>query len=44
MIASITGLAPEGFGVAAVYTPKHFQLNSIMREIVRLPDDAAEAA
>ena len=34
----------QGFGVAAVYTPKHFQLNSIMREIVRLLDDAAEAA
>ena len=34
----------QGLGVAAVYTPKHFQLNSIMREIVRLLDDAAEAA
>ncbi len=34
----------QGFGVVAVYTPKHFQLNSIMREIVRLLDDAAEAA
>jgi (2R)-ethylmalonyl-CoA mutase len=34
----------QGFGVAAVYTPKHFQLNCIMREIVRLLDDAAVAA
>jgi ethylmalonyl-CoA mutase len=34
----------ESFGVAAVYTPKHFQLNSIMREIVRLLDGAAKAA
>ena len=31
-------------GVAAVYTPKDFQLNAIMRDIVRLVDGLAEAA
>jgi len=34
----------KGLGVAAVYTPKNFQLNVIMREIVRLVDGLAEAA
>jgi ethylmalonyl-CoA mutase len=34
----------KGFGVAAVYTPKHFQLNTIMRDIVRLLDSHARAA
>jgi (2R)-ethylmalonyl-CoA mutase len=34
----------KGLGVAAVYTPKDFQLNAIMREIVRLVDGLAEAA
>jgi (2R)-ethylmalonyl-CoA mutase len=34
----------KGFGVAAVYTPKDFQLNAIMRDIVRLVDGLAEAA
>jgi (2R)-ethylmalonyl-CoA mutase len=31
-------------GVAAVYTPKDFQLNAIMRDIVRLVDGLAKAA
>ncbi|MEM6496299.1 MAG: protein meaA, partial [Pseudomonadota bacterium] len=31
-------------GVAAVYTPKDFQLNDIMSDIVRLADAGAEAA
>src|SRR5262245_43236213 len=34
----------ESFGVAAVYTPKHFQLNAIMRDIVLLLDRPAKAA
>jgi (2R)-ethylmalonyl-CoA mutase len=34
----------RGLGVAAVYTPKNFQLNAIMRDIVRLADSLAEAA
>jgi ethylmalonyl-CoA mutase len=34
----------KGFGVAAVYTPKDFQLNVIMREIARLAAGTAEAA
>jgi ethylmalonyl-CoA mutase len=34
----------KAFGVAAVYTPKNFQLNDIMAEIVRLVDDQAMAA
>ena len=28
----------HALGVAAVYTPKDFQLNAIMRDIVRLVD------
>ena len=31
----------ESFGVAAVYTPKHFRLNTIMRDIVLLLDRPA---
>jgi (2R)-ethylmalonyl-CoA mutase len=34
----------KSFGVAAVYTPKHFQLNTIMRDIVRLLESPAKAA
>ena len=34
----------KGFGVAAVYTPKDFQLNDIMADIVRLVADEAQAA
>ena len=34
----------RALGVAAVYTPKNFQLNAIMREIVDLVDGLAEAA
>jgi len=34
----------KGLGVAAVYTPKNFQLNAIMRDIVQLVDSLAEAA
>jgi (2R)-ethylmalonyl-CoA mutase len=34
----------KGLGVAAVYTPKNFQLNAIMRDIVRLVDGLAVAA
>src|SRR5262249_25143348 len=34
----------KGFGVAAVYTPKDFQLNVIMREIVQLAAGVSEAA
>jgi len=34
----------ESFGVAAVYTPKHFRLNMIMRDIVLLLDRPAKAA
>ena len=34
----------KALGVAAVYTPKNFQLNAIMRDIVRLVDGHAEAA
>jgi (2R)-ethylmalonyl-CoA mutase len=33
----------KNLGVAAVFTPKDFQLNSIMRDIVRLVDRAAGA-
>jgi len=36
--------ALKALGVAAVYTPKNFQLNAIMRDIVRLADGLAEAA
>jgi len=36
--------ALKALGVAAVYTPKNFQLNAIMRNIVRLADGLAEAA
>jgi (2R)-ethylmalonyl-CoA mutase len=32
----------KGFGIAAVYTPKNFRLNVIMRDIVRLLEAAAE--
>lgn len=34
----------KAFGVAAVYTPKNFQLNDIMADIVRLVDSQAMAA
>jgi ethylmalonyl-CoA mutase len=34
----------RGLGVAAVFTPKDFQLNTIMRDIVRLVDGATKAA
>jgi (2R)-ethylmalonyl-CoA mutase len=34
----------KAFGVAAVYTPKDFQLNDIMADIVRLVDTHAKAA
>jgi len=34
----------KGFGVAAVYTPKDFQLNDIMADIVRLVAEEAKAA
>ncbi|MBY0226478.1 MAG: protein meaA [Hyphomicrobium sp.] len=34
----------RAFGVAAVYTPKDFQLNDIMADIVRLVDTHAKAA
>jgi (2R)-ethylmalonyl-CoA mutase len=34
----------KGFGVAAVYTPKDFHLNAIMRDMVRLVDGLARAA
>jgi ethylmalonyl-CoA mutase len=34
----------KGFGVAAVYTPKDFQLNAIMRDIAHLAAGLAEAA
>jgi methylmalonyl-CoA mutase cobalamin-binding domain/chain len=34
----------KNLGVAAVFTPKDFQLNAIMRDIVRLVDRSAEAA
>ncbi|MGH1419764.1 MAG: methylmalonyl-CoA mutase family protein [Hyphomicrobiaceae bacterium] len=34
----------KGFGVAAVYTPKDFQLNDIMADIVRLVDTKDQAA
>src|SRR4029453_2928009 len=34
----------ESFGVAAVYTPKHFRLNTIMGDIVLLLDRPAKAA
>ncbi len=34
----------KAFGVAAVYTPKDFQLNDIMADIVGLVDRAAKAA
>ena len=34
----------KAFGVAAVYTPKDFQLNDIMADIVRLVDGHAKAA
>ena len=34
----------KAFGVAAVYTPKDFQLNDIMADIVKLVDRYAKAA
>ena len=34
----------KAFGVAAVYTPKNFQLNDIMADIVRLVGSQAMAA
>jgi (2R)-ethylmalonyl-CoA mutase len=34
----------KGLGVAAVYTPKNFQLNAIMADIVQLVDRVAKAA
>jgi len=34
----------KAFGVAAVYTPKDFQLNDIMADIVRLVEGNAKAA
>ena len=34
----------KSFGVAAVYTPKDFQLNDIMTDIIRLVDAEARAA
>ena len=34
----------KAFGVAAVYTPKDFQLNDIMADIVRLVDGVERAA
>ncbi len=34
----------KAFGVAAVYTPKDFQMNDIMADIVRLVDGTAKAA
>jgi (2R)-ethylmalonyl-CoA mutase len=34
----------KSFGVAAIYTPKNFQLNDIMADIVRLIDPGAVAA
>ena len=34
----------KGFGVAAVYTPKDFQLNDIMADIVKLVEGHAKAA
>jgi ethylmalonyl-CoA mutase len=34
----------KGLGVAAVYTPKDFQLTAIMRDIVRLVDALDQAA
>ena len=34
----------KALGVAAVYTPKNFQLNAIMREIVVLAEGPAQAA
>jgi (2R)-ethylmalonyl-CoA mutase len=36
--------ALKAFGVAAVYTPKDFQLNDIMADIVQLVDRSASAA
>ena len=34
----------RGAGVAAVYTPKDFQLNAIMADIVRIVGDGAKQA
>jgi (2R)-ethylmalonyl-CoA mutase len=34
----------KSFGVAAVYTPKDFQLNDIMSDIVRLVEGQEKAA
>jgi (2R)-ethylmalonyl-CoA mutase len=34
----------KSFGVAAVYTPKDFQLNDIMADIVRLVEGHEKAA
>jgi (2R)-ethylmalonyl-CoA mutase len=36
--------ALKAFGVAAVYTPKDFQLNDIMADIVQLVDQHAQQA
>ena len=47
----VGGIIPEedagqlkAMGVAAVYTPKDFQLNDIMREVVEIVGARAEAA
>jgi ethylmalonyl-CoA mutase len=34
----------KAIGVAAVYTPKNFDLNEIMSDVVRLVEGQAEAA
>ena len=44
IIPSADAKTLKAFGVAAVYTPKDFQLNDIMADIVRLVDSNAKAA
>ena len=37
-------IALKDAGVAEVYTPKDFELNRIMSDLVRIVEDSAEAA
>jgi (2R)-ethylmalonyl-CoA mutase len=43
IIPTADAAALKAHGVAAVYTPKHYQLNAIMRDIVRIATERAKA-
>ena len=44
LIASLGALAVIQNIIAAVYTPKDFELNRIMSDLVRIVEDKADAA